>query len=124
MSAEEIAAEFSEIFEPTESRPVMSKPPRARASLKLKRQVQTDLAGRDVSNDAHAWDVADWVADKMERFGARTARPVFTMDGRGPVCSWCDGVWPLCGCHHLSESLPPDDDNDDVQAVPQPPGRW
>ena len=94
--------EFEGVFEPTASRPVMSKPPRTEASKKFIQQVKEgcDLWG---FSDFEVQDAADWVADKMERFGARTARPVFDMHGRGPVCSWCDTIWPMCGCHHLSE---------------------
>jgi hypothetical protein len=91
--------EFEGILEPMASRPVMSKPPRMRASMKLVREVSAALG---IDDDAAALDAADWVADKMERFGARTARPVFGMDGEGPQCSWCSQIWPLCGCHHLS----------------------
>ena len=53
--------------------------------------------------------VADWAADWGERLGARTARPVFDMDGSGPQCSYCGAIWPLCGHHHLS-TMPTDDD--------------
>ncbi len=100
-------SEFAGIFEPTGSRPVMSKPPRMTASKEFVREVAIVLDGVE---DATA--LADWVADKMERFGARTARPVFDMDGNGPQCSWCGQIWPLCGDHHLSEALPDEGEED------------
>lgn len=99
----ETPSEFEGIFEPHPNRPVMSRPPRMVASRDFVREVQ-DMLDRNGGDDDDE-RVADWIADKMERFGARTARPVFTMDGAGPLCSWCDAIWPLCGHHHLSESL-------------------
>lgn len=96
-------SEFEGIFEPgSASRPVMSKPPPVHASMKLVREVRDMLV--DAEGDATA--VADWIADKMERFGARTARPVFDMEGYGlTCCSWCDEIWPLCGHQYLSERI-------------------
>ena len=93
------------------TRPVMSKPPRMRASRAFVREV------RDALNlaDDEAEGAADWIADKMERFGAHFARPVFDMEGNGPQCSWCSMPWPLCGHHHLSAAI--DDDEDDSEAV-------
>lgn len=94
--------EFEGIFEPhSGSRPVMSKPPRTTASIAFVREVRDMLE----QTEGVATDIADWIADKMERFGARTAAPIFTMDGCGPVCSWCGSIWPLCGHHHDSEVL-------------------
>jgi hypothetical protein len=94
--------EFEGIFVGTgEHRPVMSKPHRMLPSAKLIHQVRVacDL------DDATAERVADWAADWGERLGARTAKPVFDMDGYGPACSWCGVAWPLCGHQHLSEEL-------------------
>ncbi|MGX9348143.1 hypothetical protein [Microbacterium sp. KNMS] len=106
--------EFDGIFEaPVGSRPVMSKPPRLIASYKLIREVR-DVIG--IEDDLRAREIADWLADKMERYGSRIARPVFEMDGSGPSCAWCTGMWPLCGCFHLSEmdlDDQPDDQSDD-----------
>lgn len=94
--------EFSEIMQTAEDsvrpdRPVMSIPPRQVASSKFIREVKYAL---DIEDDDRARLVADWVIDKMERFGAATARGVFDMDGNGPQCSWCGVIWPLCGHHH------------------------
>lgn len=92
--------EFEGIFLPQPDRAVMSRPPREMASSKFIYQVRTacDL------DDATAERVADWAADWHERLGAAGARPVFDMDGCGPLCSWCGVIWPLCGHHHLSEA--------------------
>lgn len=68
------------------SRPVMSRPPRLLATAKFIREVRDALG---IEDDDRAREAADWVLDKMERFGARTARPVFDMEGQGPQCSWC-----------------------------------
>lgn len=93
--------EFKEIFEPEAGgRALMSKPPRVRASKKLIREVAEAL---HIQDEDAAREAADWIADKMERFGARTAQGVFGLHGNGPFCSWCGAVWPLCGCAHLSE---------------------
>lgn len=94
--------EFEGIFMPHEGeRPVMSKPPTMRASKKLIDQVRWELG---LPGDV-AVQVADWVADRMERYAALFAKPVFSMDGGGPVCSLCGVIWPLCGHHHLSAEI-------------------
>ncbi|WP_221585574.1 hypothetical protein [Microbacterium sp. G2-8] len=102
--------EFKEIFLGQGSRNPMSKPPRAVASSKLIREV-ADLLGVAV-DDAKARDVSDWFADKLNRFGMLTARPVFGMDGQGPQCSSCSMIWPLCGCYHHSAEFD-DEDTDE-----------
>ena len=92
--------EFEGIYElPVTNRPVMSPPPRLLPTRKLVDQVRIacDL------DEATAERVAHWAADWGERLGARTARPVFDMEGDGPQCSWCGAIWPLCGHHHQSE---------------------
>lgn len=99
--------EFTGIFMgSTESRPVMSKPRPMQATKKLIREVQEALG----IPDDKAEEAADWVANKMERFGAASAQPVFDMEGSGPNCSWCGAIWPLCGHHHMSHNLPDDED--------------
>jgi hypothetical protein len=102
-------SEFDGIFEPTPERPVMRRPPKMIASKSFIREV------RDMLDEADGDEtkVADWIADKMERFGARTAQPIFDMKGNGPGCSWCGTVWPLCGHHHQSEELNEDEAGDD-----------
>ena len=92
------AGEFSHIFLPYDPRPVMTRPPRTRASRKFVVEVREALG----LSDDEADDAADWIADKMERFGASFSQPVFDMDGNGPMCSFCGAIWPLCGHHHLS----------------------
>jgi hypothetical protein len=107
--------EFSEIMQTAEDsirpdRPVMSYPPRQVASSKFIREVQHTLG---IEDDDRARVVADWVIDKMERFGAATARGVFDMNGNGPQCSWCGVIWPLCGHHHQSKVIDDEADGDE-----------
>ena len=52
----------------------------------------------------------DWLADYLESYGAASAQGVFTIDGAGPVCSWCGNIWPLCGHHHLTSQEATDKD--------------
>lgn len=107
--------EFSEIMQSMgESRPVMSVPPRVIASAKFIREVQREL---DIADDDRAREAADWIIDKMERFGAYTARAVFDMDGIGPQCSWCGGIWPLCGHHHQAHQPDEEDAPDEAAGV-------
>lgn len=89
------------------NRPVMSRPPRVVASTAFIREVAHKLDWPVDSVGAR--EVADWIVDKMERFGARTAQGVIDLNGNGPVCSWCGVIWPLCGHHHQSEVLADDD---------------
>lgn len=100
------------------SRPVLSRPPRLIASSKFIREVRDAL---HIQDDDQAREAADWVLDKMERFGARTARPVFDLEGVGPQCSWCGAIWPLCGHFHLSE----EDNDQPEESAPEliTPGR-
>ena len=101
--------EFEAIFMPHPgTRPVMSKPPKMMAAKALIDQVRWEL---ELPDDV-ATRVADWVADRMERYAAYTARPVFGMEGDGPQCSLCSMIWPLCGHHHLSAEV---DDEDEVE---------
>ena len=93
-----------------ESRPVMSRPPMSKAAKKVVDEVRLLLA-----DDPSAEDVADWAVARGERYAMYHARPVFAMDGRGPLCSFCDGIWPLCGCHHYASGL--EDDNEEKSDV-------
>jgi hypothetical protein len=103
-------SEFDAIMMYTSSeRPVMSVPPQCQATKRFTREVM-DATG--ITDESEAARVADWIVNKMERYGASTSRPVFTMDGEGPKCSWCGMIWPLCGHHHLSEVLDDDEESD------------
>ena len=94
------AQEFEGIFlvapSTPEVRPVMSMPSRVVASKRFISEVIEMLE----ESGADKTKVADWIADKMERFAASFAKPVIDMDGNGPICSFCSVIWPLCG-HHL-----------------------
>lgn len=87
---------FSEIALPQESRWLMARPAPLIASNLFVREVQEGLA------DKTPQEQADWVLNKMESFGASFARPVFDMEGGGPLCSFCSAIWPLCGHHHMA----------------------
>lgn len=88
-----------------------ARPPKVQASKKLIRMIADAQAEHDTPER-----FADWVADLMERYGARSARGCFFLDDdSGPRCSWCGGAWPLCGHHHLSEELPTEDQNGDAE---------
>lgn len=103
--------EFSQIaFEPGGNRPVMSRPPAFQATKKFIQEVQDELG----LTDDQAPAAADWVLNKMERYAAQYARPVFDMEGNGPQCSMCSMIWPLCGHHHLSAELDEDEDGNDA----------
>lgn len=98
------AGEFDEIMQWSSGvkRPVMAPPPPVVATSKFIREVRAALG---IADDDRAREAADWIVDKMERFGASTAEPVFDMQGNGPRCSWCGTIWPLCGHHHQSEVM-------------------
>ena len=91
---------------PSGNRPVLSRPPMPKAARKLVDEVRLLLA-----DEPTAEEIADWAIQKAGRYAMYHARPVFDMDGRGPVCSHCSMVWPLCGCHHYASGL--DDEGDD-----------
>jgi len=94
--------EFNEIaFYPGGTRPVMSRPPELIATNRFIFMVE-----RGFEEHTTASTRADWILNLMERYGAASAQPVFTMDGQGPCCSWCGAIWPLCGHHHMSTAIP------------------
>lgn len=94
---------FEKYMHPTgERNSVLSKPQRVLATKKAIRDIQ-DATGID--DYEKATEVADWYADRLEAYGMRFARPVFEMDGSGPVCSFCGTSWPFCGCHHHSVAI-------------------
>lgn len=103
MSAWAAQDEFTGILVPpsgAENRSVMGRPPHYVASRDFTFEVAEVL-----ERSASPRDVADWIVDKMERFAAHMAEPVFTMDGEGPICSHCKTIWPLCGHHHQSQRI-------------------
>lgn len=90
----------------TGTRTVMSKPRPFQASKKFIQHIQDNLG----IPDGQAVAAADWVLNLMERYGARSAQPVFDMEGCGPKCSWCGCLWPMCGHYHMSEAIDEDED--------------
>jgi len=85
-------------------RPVLQ-PPTARATdqLVLETRVALEETGADPVR------MADWIAERIEEFGAIQAAPTFDMEGNGPMCSWCGSLWPLCGHGRRSEVLGDED---------------
>jgi hypothetical protein len=81
-------------------RPVMT-PPSVAATDQL--ILETRLALEETGGDAV--QMADWIAQRIEEFGAMQAEPMFDMEGNGPICSWCAAFWPLCGHSKRSEVL-------------------
>lgn len=81
-----------------EPRAVMSPPRRYTAARPAVRAVEAAMD--ECSGDPTL--LADWLVNLLERYGARSARPVFFADGEGegPCCSWCGAWWPMCGHHH------------------------
>lgn len=74
-------------------------PPPVIASMDFVRRLQ-DESPIPVPDDARQ-KFADWVLNMMDRYSAHYARPVLDLiDGGGPECSACGGLWPLCGHHH------------------------
>lgn len=91
-----------------EPRPIMT-PPRVHATDQLVLETRLAL-------DEHAGNpeqMAQWIAERLEEFGALQASPVFDMEGNGPMCSWCQGSWALCGHAQLSEVLDEHGEDDD-----------
>lgn len=81
-------------------RPVMV-PPQVQATDQL--VLETRLALEETNADPER--MAQWVAERIEEYGALQAEPVFDMEGAGPICSWCGAFWPLCGHAKRSEVL-------------------
>lgn len=81
-------------------RPVMM-PPRVQATDQL--VTETRIALEETGGDPER--MAQWIAERIEEFGALQAEPVFDMEGSGPICSWCSALWPLCGHATRSEVL-------------------
>ena len=82
-----------------------TRPPASTATSKMVRIVRDGLADCDTPEQA-----ADWVLNFAIRFAAYHAEPVFDMHGNGPVCSYCGGLWPVCGHSHMSGVLDGDED--------------
>lgn len=92
--------EFDGVFVEGSPHPVMTKPHPPLATREFEREVRDALG----IPDERSREAADWVAAKMDGFAAYHARPVFTMTGEGPICSYCGAIWPLCG-HHLMSGV-------------------
>lgn len=99
--------EFDGVLIYTESRSGMTKPTPVTATRKFVRAVRDGLAGCATDEER-----ADWVINLAERYAAYYARPVITMDGDGPICSFCWAYWPLCGHQHLAGSMLGDAEDD------------
>ena len=84
-------------------------PPTVQATDQL--VLETRLALDETAGDPER--MAQWIAERIEEFGALQATPVFDMEGNGPMCSWCSAFWPLCGHAKRSELLE-DGDGDEV----------
>lgn len=93
-------------------RPVMTRPPRPLPTEKFIGDVRHEIPDLADLGDDIVRAVAEWAIDKMERYAAAFATPVFEVDGIGPTCSFCGVVWPLCGHHLLSTDLPDDTDQE------------
>ena len=88
--------EFDNMIILGEPRPLQAMPAPVQASNAFIREVEEALEGKTPQEQAN------WIANKMERYAAAFAQPVFDMEGGGPVCSFCGAYWPLCGHHHLN----------------------
>lgn len=42
-------------------------------------------------------ELARWIADIIEEHGSQFARPMFSMEGNGPFCSYCGTIGAICG---------------------------
>lgn len=83
-----------------DTRPVM-RPPKVEATSQL--VLETRIALEETGGDPER--MAQWVAERIEEFGALQSQPIFDMEGNGPICSWCGTIWPLCGHSERSEVL-------------------
>lgn len=88
---------------------VLDKPAPFTATKKFAQYVQENLG----IPDERMYDAADWVVNLMERYGAAFAKPVFDMEGNGPMCSFCSMIWPLCGHHHMSAEIDDEEDSNE-----------
>lgn len=79
-------------------RPVGAKP-RVHATDQL--IYETERALEDTQGTPE--QMAQWIAERIEEYGAMQSMPVFDMEGNGPMCSWCGGIWGLCGHAAISE---------------------
>lgn len=74
--------------------PAPPRRPSTLASREYVHQVERDL--RHLISPDDAPELADYIASELERVGGSDARLVFTVDGVGPVCSWCWAPGGLC----------------------------
>lgn len=89
----------------------MSMPPSYKAARVFVDRVMHEL---NITDRERAETAADWIVNLMERYGARSALPVFSLEGEGPCCSWCGMIWPLCGHHHMSAEIQDEGDEEDT----------
>ena len=52
---------------------------------------------RAMDDSATPRELAQWVADRIEEHGSQHARPVFSIEGSGPFCSYCGAIGAICG---------------------------
>ena len=86
-------------------RPIFSRPPRVKATKYLEDKIN-DESPVPIPDDK-AEDMADWIANLLDRYGAYHARMMFEMspDGEGnPACSYCGAVHMMCG-HGLMSGI-------------------
>lgn len=98
--------DYTGIFAENPTPRTMFGPPRhARASKKLMRVIEDAQREHDTPEA-----FADWLADYLEGYGALFAHPSMDMSegasDLAPQCSFCGGLWVVCGHDHLSEWKP------------------
>ena len=98
------STEFDGVFITTGgNRPLFSRPPRVRASRYLEDKIKSE-SPVPIPDDK-AEDMADWIANLLDRYGAYHARMMFEMlpDGDGnPACSYCGSPHMFCGHGQMS----------------------
>ena len=100
------STEFDGVFlDDGRERPIFSHPPRVKATKYLEDKIN-DESPVPIPDDK-AEEMADWIANMLDRFGAYHARMMLEMspDGEGnPACSYCGAVHMMCG-HGLMSGI-------------------